>query len=317
MTLTLIADDDVVSSKILEKNLKNWGYKVIIAKDGQEAWKILQKRKIKLAILDWMMPKIDGIEICQKLRSNHRKHYTYIILLTSKDQKKDIIKGLNSGADDYIKKPFEIQELQARLKTGKRVIELEEKLIKAKKEFEKLANKDGLTDLWNRRHMLEILEKEIHRSQREKQPVATIMVDIDKFKHINDSFGHNVGDQVLLEISKRLRCCIRDYDEIGRYGGDELLIVLTNRNLKNAAIVAERLRKTISDKKIQTYKGLLDVSISLGVASSEKQIKYTSDCMILASDNALLEAKEKGRNRVCIKKLSSIKKEKQCQKNKT
>jgi len=316
MTTILIADDDIVSSKILEKNLKNWGYKVIITKDGQEAWIILQKRKISLAILDWMMPKIDGIEICQKLRSNRRKHYTYIILLTSKDQKKDIIKGLNSGADDYIKKPFEIQELQARLKTGIRVIELEEKLINAKKEFEKLATKDSLTDLWNRRRMLEILEKEIHRSQRDKKPVATIMADIDRFKSINDSFGHNIGDQVLLEISKRLRQCIRDYDEIGRYGGDELLIVLTNRNLKNAAIVAERLKKTISDRKIRTDKGLLTVTISLGVTSSEKHTKYSSDCMILASDKALLEAKEMGRNHVCARKLTSIKKEKPCQKNK-
>jgi len=306
MMKVLIAEDDKVSCKVLEKNIKNWGYKVAITSNGQQAWKIFQKDEIPLAILDWVMPKIDGLELCQKVRELNKDNYTYIILLTSKDRQEDILQGFRAGADDYIVKPFDALELRARLQTGKRIVDLQNQLIHSKKKLEELARQDSLTKLWNRAAIIQLLQEEMDRSRREKKPVATIIIDIDYFKNINDTYGHLVGDTVLLEVTSLMKKKVRSYDRIGRYGGDELLVVLPNCRLNQAQDIAERLRLAVSHKKIKTEMGILDVTLSLGGFSSERQSAISAEDMIKASDSALYQAKRNGRNCVIINKYVQI-----------
>ncbi|MFH1132462.1 MAG: diguanylate cyclase [Pseudomonadota bacterium] len=303
MNKILVAEDDPASSKILEKTLKGWGYNVILTDNGQDAWEVISKQETQLAILDWMMPKIDGLQLCRKIRQEKMDKYTYVILLTSKQSKEDIYEGLSAGADDYISKPFHHLELQARINTGKRIIQLENRLLEYQDHLEELATRDGLTKLWNRRTILRHLEEELHRSLRESQPIATIMIDVDHFKLINDKFGHHTGDDVLTYIANQLEANLRPYDKLGRYGGDELLIVLPNCSLRNAESIAERLRLVISARKIPTESGLMNVTISLGVTSSEAKPYSTVKNMIKTSDTALYEAKAKGRDCVVISKL--------------
>jgi two-component system cell cycle response regulator len=296
----LIAEDNVISAKILQKKIGGWGYDVVVAQDGEKAWKAYEDENIRLAVLDWMMPKINGLDLCKKIREiNHNeenKEYTYVILLTAKDQQKDLIKGFSAGADDYITKPFNHHELKARLKTGKRIIDLQRQLREQ-------ADRDGLTGLWNRKRMFKLLEKEINRAQRENQTLATIMIDVDNFKKINDTYGHHCGDAVLLEVSSRFQKCVRNYDEICRYGGDELFVILPNCNTAMTRRIAERLRQSVSEKKIQTDLDALDVTISLGGVSSESFFsKFFPETLVIASDEALLKAKSNGRNCTFIKK---------------
>ena len=296
----LIAEDDPVSRRILEKNIKDWGYEVIIANNGQDAWKALQKEEIRMAIFDWMMPKIDGLQLCQKVRLQKKDIYTYIILLTSRDRQEDIVEGLSSGADDYIVKPFNTLELKARLQTGKRIIDLQNQLLQSKKQLEQLATRDSLTKLWNRATIIKHLEEELNRGSREKKPVGSILVDIDYFKKINDTYGHYIGDEVLVEVASRMKKHIRSYDKIGRYGGDELLVVLPNCSLPVVEEIGERLRKVVCTKKIKTEIGPIGVTLSLGGISSEEQSAISAEGLIKASDHALYQAKRNGRNCIVI-----------------
>jgi len=296
----LIAEDNVVSAKILQKNIKDWGYEVVLAKDGKEAWLALKSEGIKLVVLDWMMPEINGIQLCQKIRENNHQgedqEYTYIILLTAKDEQKDLIKGFSAGVDDYITKPFHHLELKARLKTGKRIIDLQRQL-------QEQASRDSLTGLWNRKRMFRILDKEINRAQRDNLPVTIIMIDIDKFKAINDTHGHHVGDLVLQEAATILKKSVRNYDEIIRYGGDEFLAILPNCSLAKAGSIAERLRQNMSKHRISSDAVSLKITFSLGGTSTENHSKdVTAEAFIMAADEALLEAKNKGRNCVVINK---------------
>lgn len=296
----LIAEDNAVSAKILQKNILDWGYEVVLAKDGKEAWLALKNEGIKLAVLDWMMPEISGIQLCRKIRENDHQgedqEYTYIILLTAKDEQKDLIQGFSAGADDYITKPFHHLELKARLKTGKRIIDLQ-------KQLQEQASRDGLTGLWNRKRMFRILDKEINRAKRDNLPVAIIMIDIDKFKAINDTHGHHVGDLVLQEVAATLKKSVRNYDEIIRYGGDEFLAILPNCSLAKAESIAERLRQNMSIHRISSDAVSLNITFSLGGVSTENHSKdVTAEEFIMAADEALLEAKNKGRNCVVINK---------------
>jgi diguanylate cyclase (GGDEF)-like protein len=296
----LIAEDNAISGKILQRNIKDWGYEVVLAKDGKEAWSALNSEGIKLAVLDWMMPEINGIQLCKKIRENdHQREdqdYTYIILLTAKDEQEDLIKGFSAGADDYITKPFNNLELKARLKTGKRIIDLQ-------KQLQEQASRDGLTGLWNRKGMFHILAKEINRSQRDNLPLAVIMIDIDKFKAINDTNGHPIGDLVLQKVAQILKKNVRNYDEICRYGGDELLLILPNCTMAKTKKIAERLRKSVTEHKITDDVTSLHITISLGGASTENHSEdVTPEALIMAADKALLEAKNNGRDCVIMNK---------------
>lgn len=292
----LIAEDDAITSRILEKNLKNWGYEAVIAPSGEAAWEALQDEALRLAILDWMMPGMDGIEICKKVRRRRRFKYTYIILLSAKDRKQDIIAGLSSGADDYMTKPVNFLELRARLQTGKRIIELEDKLLLAQRQLKDLASRDSLTRLWNRSEIAKFLREELERSHREKKPLGVIMLDIDYFKKINDFFGHDVGDKALLQIVARVRNKVRKSDKVGRYGGDEIIIILPNCNMIEVKKIAERLRVAVARRGLKIGTELLPVTISAGCTSSENLSELSGEKLIRSADAALLRAKNQGRN---------------------
>jgi two-component system cell cycle response regulator len=292
----LIAEDDFISCKALENNLKEWGYEVVSARDGNEAWELARVNDIRLAILDWNMPGIDGIELSHRIRNEYQKEdskYIYIILLTGRGGQDDIIQGLSTGADDYMTKPYSFVELKYRVQNGERIIKNEDKRIR-------LASLDNLTKLWNRNKIFDFLDTELKRGERENTPTGVVMIDIDHFKRINDRYGHLIGDEVLVEVADRLKSAIRPYDRIGRYGGDEILIVLPNCGNKEAINIAKRLYDSVATKKIHTEVGSLKINISIGCVSNEKFLQVSKMELIQASDTALLSAKKKGRDRIIL-----------------
>jgi two-component system cell cycle response regulator len=198
----LVAEDDPVSSRILEKSLTDWGYNVRKARTGPEAWAALQKPEVRIAVLDWMMPGLDGVEVCRRVREQIRSRYVYLILLTARSLPRDIIAGIEAGADDYMTKPVKLPELQARLQAGRRIIELEDSLLAIQKRLTVLATRDALTGLWNRAAILRFLTEELDHGAREAYPTSVIMIDVDRFKQINDLKGHQKGDEALKMISR-------------------------------------------------------------------------------------------------------------------
>lgn len=296
MIQVLIAEDDKLCRTILEKNLKKWGYSTISAEDGKEAWKVIQKKNIQIAILDWIMPKTDGLELCKKIRGKKWDEYIYLIMLTIRNKQSDIRKGFAAGADDYITKPFDTHELKARLQTGKRIISLQNQLLDTQKKLQEIATHDTLTNLLNRYEILNVLTDEFYRGLRENKPVSSVMLDIDFFKKINDSYGHDVGDEVLIEVASRLKGSLRRYDKVGRYGGDEFLAILPGCDLNNAKRIADRLRRAVCQDRVQTETGQLYVTVSVGCASSESQSHKSIEYLVKFSDKAMYHAKNMGRN---------------------
>lgn len=301
VSAVLIAEDDPIFRRILESWFKRWDYRVTAVENGLEAWKILQNEDAPhLAILDWMMPGIDGLELCRRIRSGNSASYRYVLLLTAKDDKQDVIAGLEAGADDYLTKPFDVDELRARVRAGKRILDLQAALIRAKDDLEFAAAHDPLTGLWNRGAILDLLNKEVSRRRRTKDALGVVMADIDHFKKINDTYGHQTGDVVLEEVTRRLASSVRPYDSVGRYGGEEFLIIFPGCNAAALVQAAERLRQCIADQAIQTNTGPIPVTISLGLVSVEPDAKEQLDFETLVhhADEALYVAKAQGRNRV-------------------
>lgn len=296
---SLIADDDPVSRHLLEAFLVKLGYEVVVACDGAEAEAVLEQEDApKLAILDWMMPVMDGVELCREIRKRPERPYVYIVLLTAKDRRQDILQGLEAGADDYLTKPFDAQELKARVRAGRRILDLQDELIRAREALREQATHDNLTCLWNRAGVLDIMERELNRAQREGTPLGLIMADLDHFKGVNDTYGHLAGDAVLLEAARRMLSSVRPYDSIGRYGGEEFLVVLPGCDALDAVNHAERLRACISAEPIQTPQESIPVTLSLGVAAAEETIEADLDSLLRTVDAALYRAKNRGRNRV-------------------
>jgi diguanylate cyclase (GGDEF)-like protein len=295
----LIAEDDMVSRRLLEAMLIKWGYEVTVTRDGGEAWEVLQEPDTPpIAILDWMMPGLDGVEVCQKVRQRGQEPYIYLLLLTTKGRKENIIEGLDAGADDYLTKPFDPHELQVRLRTGMRIVKLQAEIIQAREELRVQATHDALTGVWNRRAILEMLGTELVRSSRDALPVAVAMADLDYFKRINDTYGHVVGDAVLREAVSRMRTLLRPYDAIGRYGGEEFLVVLPGCTAQDAFRLAERLRIGISQEPMVLPEGTIEVTSSFGVATNDTTTPLDATALIQAADTALYQAKAEGRNRV-------------------
>lgn len=293
----LIADDDPVSRRLLEGTLVRLGHEVVSVSDGQEALvSLLSPDGPRLAILDWMMPGADGLDVCRTLRRRSAP-YVYVILLTARDRREDMVAGLDAEADDFLTKPFDKIELRARLRSGERVLGLQERLLKAQEALREQATHDHLTGLWNRGEILEELDRETARARREKRPLAVVMADIDHFKQINDTHGHQAGDAVLRQTAERMRSVMRNYDSIGRYGGEEFLFVLPGCDLAEARQVAERARALVNGAPHHVGDLDLQISISLGVAwASDGSTEPTA--IIKTADDALYRAKAKGRNRV-------------------
>jgi diguanylate cyclase (GGDEF)-like protein len=293
----LIADDEPVSRRLLEILLNKWGYDVTVASDGDEAWYALQNGvRPRIAILDWMMPGMDGIQVCRKIRQQETRSPTFVLLLTAKQATEDANGKFESVADDYLAKPYAAQELKARLRAARRIIELEDQLQAARDAIKIETTHDPLTGLWNRSSILEILHRELLRSQRQNSPLSALMVGIDHLKQINHTHGHLAGDAVVREVARRIRNSIRLYDAIGRYSGAQFLIVSPACDRTGATSQAHRVRSTICQDPVNTFEGDFPVTISLGVAVSFNNRQAHE--LISAADGALAEAKKAGHNRV-------------------
>lgn len=295
----LIAEDDPVSRRLLEAKLIKWGYEVLVTCDGGEAWTALQEEDApRLAILDWMMPGMDGVEICRRVRQALDAPYTYIILLTALHREVDLVTGMEAGADDYITKPFNANELRVRLRAGKRIVELQNELIATREALREQATHDALTGLWNREEILRFLRQQLTRIEREGGHLGLIMADLDHFKQVNDNYGHVAGDGVLRKVARRMRSLVRDYDQVGRYGGEEFILVLPGCDGEGTAAFAERLRLCVGGSPLDIPEGMIPVTISLGVATAGYREGHNVESLVRAADHALYRAKQNGRNRV-------------------
>jgi diguanylate cyclase (GGDEF)-like protein len=287
---------------MLRGALSHWGYEVVMAENGAEAWEILaQPDPPPLVILDWVMPHMTGPEVCRRVRETHREPSTYILLLTSKNTKGETVEGLEAGADDYIVKPFDQHELKVRLRAGQRIIDLQMNLLQAREELRERANKDLLTMLPNRSAITSTLEQEVARCHRDHRTVGIILLDLDHFKKVNDTYGHFAGDAVLRETASRLRHNMRPYDRVGRYGGEEFLVVLPNCDLEQAANQAERMRDRLHATSMLVDGVEMLVSASFGVTISDGS-ERTPDLFVRVADEALYRAKASGRN--CVWSLT-------------
>ena len=297
----LIADDESVSRVLLQVLLGKWGYDVVIAEDGDAAWEKLKFPEApRMALLDWMMPGRNGVDVCRALRKLRPEPYTYILLLTAKDAKESVVEGLESGADDYLTKPFNPQELKARIRVGLRLLELEDNLVQAREAMRFKATHDTLTGVWNRGAILDTLEREVGRSRREGLSLGVLIVDLDHFKSVNDTYGHLAGDAVLREVTKRMQADVRPYDAVGRYGGEEFLVLLPGCNASVTREKAERLREGILRDPVSTDAGNLKVTMSIGGVATGDWPKDTANQILQMVDSALYRAKEEGRNRTVM-----------------
>ena len=301
----LIADDNSVSRMLLERLLSKWGYEVIQASDGAKAWEILQTEDPpRLVILDWMMPGMSGPEVCHEARKRVASAYAYILLVTSKEDKQDVIQGLEAGADDYLTKPFFPEELRARIRVGLRILELEDKLVAASDVLQYKATHDELTGLLNRASIAELLRRELERAKRQDGVCGVILADLDHFKLVNDTLGHEAGDSVLREAAQRLTAGVRAYDAVGRYGGEEFLIVLPGCDEASLQQRAENILESFRARPFAAAEAAVPVNVSLGAACSSSWSAPTLESVVRAADRALYRAKHNGRDRVELAEIS-------------
>ena len=293
----LVADDELISRRMLQSLLTTWGHDVVSVEDGNTAFELLKVPDApRVGLLDWVMPGKTGVDVCSAIRRERPEPYTYMLLLTAKDAMEDIVEGLESGADDYLIKPWDPDELKARLRTGQRILQLEDRLVEARETMRFKATHDHLTFLLNRGAIVELLDRELVRTVREKGCTIVMLGDLDRFKSINDTHGHLVGDEVLRETARRLLGSVRSYDFVGRYGGEEFLMVLNNCDTRQAMLRAEEVRQAVAVRPIQTSRGPLSVAMSIGVLSSRDWAHYNAEQILCEVDAALYRAKAAGRN---------------------
>lgn len=292
----LIAEDDVTSRNILSAILKKWGFEPVATEDGDAAWAALQQADPpRLLLLDRNMPGLEGVEICRRLRAAESSDPPYIILLTAHGEKSDVVQGLEAGANDYVAKPYDNEELLARLRVGQRMLELQARLREASDTLAHQATHDPLTGLLNRRAILERFTQELSRAKRESGSLSVGMFDVDHFKNVNDTHGHQVGDEALIGFAACIQRNLRDYDCVGRYGGEEFLVLMASPSGRVEEGRYEQLREAVERTAIATKSGNLSVTVSIGVARGTGE--STVDTLLTAADAALYQAKAAGRNR--------------------
>ena len=295
----LIADDDVTSRRVLTGVLKKYGHEVVATVDGAEAWEVMQRPDApRLAILDWMMPGFAGVDVCRRIRALQSDQPPYIIILTSRDEKSDIVAGLEAGADDYVAKPFDAGELRARVDVGRRLVELQASLMEARDALAYEAMHDPLTGVLNRRAFAEALSRQLSAERRHHDGLTIGIGDVDRFKKVNDTHGHQVGDEVLCGLVRLMQSNLRGHDVLGRYGGDEFVLLTEHAAESDAVISYERVRAAVADNPIPTRAGNVSITISFGVEIWRAD--ETEDELFAAADTALYRAKSAGRNRVCF-----------------
>jgi diguanylate cyclase (GGDEF)-like protein len=294
----LVADDDPVHRHVLEVILTRWGYEVVLTTDGTSACRVLEEDDPpKLAVLDWMMPGLDGPQVCRRVRQRPGGKYVYLILLTARSHKDDLLQGLEAGADDYLIKPFDPAELKARLQTGRRILDLQDELLAAREAMRDLATRDALTGVWNHAAIQDALRRELIRAAREGRPLGVILADLDHFKRVNDTFGHLAGDAVLREAARRMTTAVRPYDLVGRYGGEEFLLVLPGCDQAKARKFAERIRTRLAAEPVTHQGHLIPITVSMGVTVYDQPDPAEPTALLHAADVALYRAKHSGRNR--------------------
>jgi len=304
----VIAEDDPGSRQMLRRLLEGLNFEVIALADGQEAWDHLQASDARLLITDWKMPRLDGLDLCRRVRlRGPADSYIYIIMMTGLDRREDRLKALQAGADDFVTKPIDKAELFARINVARRIIDMEEQLRWRSSELERkhaelvrhnshlseIATSDGLTGLKNHRYFRESLEAHFSLSRRKGLPLSLVMLDVDQFKAFNDTFGHPAGDAVLRDVAELLRSCVRDHDVVARYGGEEFAVLLPATNAEAGIALGERLRAVVEGHAWP----LRAITISLGLSTGGPRISRPVE-MIENADRSLYRSKAEGRNRV-------------------
>jgi len=293
----LVAEDDDVTRMRLEHLLSKWGHRVTSVSRGDVALEILSPSgPPHLAIVDWMMPGLDGIDLCRALRARKSDTYTYVILITARDDPESMLVGLEAGADDFLAKPVAPEELRARLRAGQRIVELQERLIAAREEQRRHADRDGLTGVSSRRRVLEALDSSLSANAAGGTELSLAMIDLDAFKPVNDGHGHLVGDRVLRTVCERVQRILRRTDVFGRFGGDEFLVVLPETSQREALEIARRMCETLASQPIECDGIELRVTASVGIANAEGALCSRED-LIKRADRALFRAKNAGGNR--------------------
>jgi two-component system, cell cycle response regulator len=293
----LLVEDDAPTRLILQVWLRENGFEFVVAENGDDAWKILeQKHPPEVAIIDWTIPGMDGIELCRRLRATERDYYPYILMITAREEKQDVAYALESGADDYLVKPFSKADLSARLGVAKRMFKLQAGLIRAREELRIRATRDSLTGLFNRAAVLDLFGRELNRATRSRHSTGFLLLDLDHFKTINDTYGHLIGDQVLQEIAQRITGSVRAYDLVGRYGGEEFCIVLPNCPESQLRERAETIRLTVAQQPFSAGADTIPMTVSIGALGASISMGSILEIIAIA-DVALYKAKNAGRNR--------------------
>ena len=296
----LIVDDSSFHRRIVEQALSSEPYSLLFAQNAEEALRLFQKHEPCVMLSDWVMPDFTGLELCQRIRCAAAKPYTYIILMTSKSEQADIVKGLEAGADDYLTKPFDAAELRARVSVGRRIVELNRELVAQSKKLEEAAHTDSLTGLPNRRAIEDWASKQLRGAARHGFPLWVVVADLDCFKNINDTFGHEAGDDVLRQFADILRKNTRASDICGRLGGDEFLVVLTHVNPEHIEMTVSKFRDQFAALSFPFQGKSSSVTASFGVAGFRGRDIGEFTTLVRQADLMLYEAKRAGRNMVKV-----------------
>lgn len=295
----LVVDDSPDNLEILSTRLRFRGYAVETATGGREALERISRRPPDLVLLDVMMPDLDGFEVTRRIKRDPKLPFIPVILVTARDSTEDKVAGLDAGADDYLTKPINFPELEARVRSMLRIKELQDELGEKNRELEQLSISDGLTGLFNHRHLQELVHEEFERARRTGEPLSVVMLDLDHFKRVNDLYGHQAGDRVLQELAEILRHTAREIDKLGRYGGEEFLAILPDTDPVAAEIFAERVRDHVARHPFTVGRGEpLRLTVSCGMATYPQPGVYNPKMLVQRADQAMYAAKAAGRNRI-------------------
>jgi len=301
-----VVDDDAAIRRLVSLFLRRAGYDVIEVATGEAARSRLGVENWNLAILDRKLPDLDGLDLCREIKADPRFRNRYVIILTGEADEQDKIEGLDLGADDYITKPFQYKELLARIRAGKRIVDLQSELLESNRRLELLSITDGLTRLYNHRRFQDEMVRAFDESQRYQRPLSLAIIDIDFFKKVNDTYGHAAGDDVLKTVARLFMDSVRSTDLVARYGGEEFTVMMPETDMGDAIAFAEKIRTLVEEATIETQAGPVRVTVSIGVSSVPATPIQTPKEMIVAADKALYRAKRGGRNQVQAEKRKDL-----------